>query len=163
MIVNSDRWPISITITIEESDMYRERSKKTGKLGGPLMPTKNRARGASGAGSGTFTSKRQKHFRNLIAQACRGLDCSADAYSLRTLHVTPKGRRITLPSGRKTRPYPQPDADAILSAVRDAVQAREGFSGLVFDDAQITVNSASCGLNPDEPAQIHIALTRMLG
>ena len=73
MRVFDQRWPTCIIIEIEDRDFYRERSKKTGKVGGSLMPTKNRAHNPNGRG-GKIVSPRQAHFRGLITKHCRGLE-----------------------------------------------------------------------------------------
>lgn len=143
-MIFSDSWPRSITIEIEHGDFYRERSKKTGKLGGPLMPCKNRAHGTTATG-GKYVTARQKHFRNLIRAHCARLETGLGPYALTVEQTCRQMRKV---GGIE---FPQPDSDACLSAVRDAIQARPYFRGLVADDAQILDNTITSRLSTAKP------------
>lgn len=158
MKVFADNWTRSITIEIEDADFYRERSKKTGKVGGALMPTKNRAFMPS-KGGGKHISPRQFHFRRLIAGNCAGLEVGLGAYRLDVEQTCRQRAQIG------ALYFPQPDSDATLSAIRDALQARVGFKGLVLEDAQITENEISATISEAKPREcgLRIELTAIVG
>lgn len=156
MKVFKQRWPTCIIIEVEDRDFYRERSKKTGKIGGALMPTKNRAHNPNGRG-GKIVSPRQVHFRQLIAAHCRGLEVGLGFYRLQVEQVC----RLRLAIGAFE--FPQPDSDACLTAIRDAIETRKGFGGLILKDAQIVENEITSALSTAIPraCSLRIELTAM--
>lgn len=156
MRVFDQRWPTCIIIEIEDRDFYRERSKKTGKVGGSLMPTKNRAHNSNGRG-GKIVSPRQAHFRGLITKHCRGLEVGLGFYRLQVEQVC----RLRLSIGAFE--FPQPDSDACLTAIRDAIETRRGFGGLILKDAQIVENEITSTLSTASPraCSLRIELTAM--
>jgi Holliday junction resolvase RusA-like endonuclease len=153
--VFDQRWPTCIIIEIDDADFFRERGK-SGKMGGALMPTKNRAHGAK-RGGGKFVTPRQKHFRGLIAWHCKGLEVGLGSYRLQVEQVCRARRRIG------AMWLPQPDSDACLTAIRDAIETRKDFTGLVLDDAQIVDNAITSTLSTSAPrsCSLRIELTAM--
>lgn len=144
MIVFRDSWPARITIEIEDGDFFRERSKVTGKMSGALMPTKNRAHGTT-KGGGKFVTARQAWFRRSIALNCGGLELGLGPYALKVEQECRLQRKVGDIS------FPQPDSDACLTAIRDAIQARDGFSGLIKDDCQIIDNCITSTISTASP------------
>lgn len=157
MIVFRDNWPASITIEIEDRDFFRERGKN-GKMGGALMPTKNRAHGAR-KGGGKYITARQAWFRKSIALNCGGLELGLGAYALKVEQEC----RLHRPVG--VIDFPLPDSDACLTAIRDAIQARDGFSGLIKDDCQIVDNCITSTISTASPrvCSLRIELVAMTG
>lgn len=143
MRIFAGRWPSCIIIEVEDSDFFRERGK-TGKLGGALMPTKNRAHGAK-KGGGKFVTPRQKHFRGLIAWHCKSLEIGLGFYRLQVEQVCRRIKKVG------ALDFPQPDSDACLTAIRDAIETRKGFTGLVANDAQIVDNCITSTLSTASP------------
>lgn len=139
-----EAWPTRLIIEIADEDLYRERSKTTGKMGGSLMPTKNRAHGTRRDG-GKYITPRQAHFRRLIQMQCGGLETGLGPYSLGVLQVCRQTRKVG------DIAFPQPDSDATLTAVRDAIQARPGWRGIIVDDAQIVSNKIKSEVSTSTP------------
>ena len=144
MRVWRESWPTRLVIEIGDEDFCRERSKTTGKMGGSLMPTKNRAHGTRKDG-GKFITPRQAHFRRLIQLQCGGLETGLGPYILTVHQVCRQTRKV---GGIA---FPQPDSDATLTAVRDAIQARPGWKGIIVDDAQIVRNTISSEISKSTP------------
>ncbi len=126
MKVHRKRWPRSLSITVEDADFYRERSKKTGKLGGALMPAKNSLYRRTAIG-GNMLSPRQRHFRLLIAQHLRGIGVSTWPYRLSVQQTVTRARII---GGTR---FPGTDGDACLSAIKDALES----AGALLNGGQI--------------------------
>lgn len=147
MIVFSDSWPARITIEIEDSDFFRERGKN-GKMGNALMPTKNSAHRIIKSPRGHSTMKvsdRQLHFRRSIALNLGGLELGLGPYALKVEQKCRLQRKV---GGID---FPQPDSDACLTAIRDAIQARDGFAGLIKDDCQIIDNCITSTISTASP------------
>ena len=154
MKVWSDQWPARITIVIEDGDFFRERSRVTGKMGHALLPTKNSAHRIIKSHKGHSTmkvSERQAYFRRSIALNLGGLKWGLDDYALKVEQECRLHRKV----GGRDRP--QPDSDACLTAIRDAIQFRKrtkwdpGFAGIIEDDCQIVDNCITSTISTASP------------
>ena len=144
MKVWRESWPSRILIVVEDADFYRERSKTTGKMGGARFPTKNRAHGMR-KGGGKYITPRQAHFRRLIQTQCAGLETGLGPYGLWVVQTCRQTRKVG------DIAYPQPDSDATLTAIRDALQARPGWGGLIADDCQVVENRIVSKVSEETP------------
>ncbi len=159
MKVFSGNWPARILIEIEDSDFFRERGKN-GKMGQALLPTKNRAHGAR-RGGGKYVTERQAWFRRSLALNLGGLKWGLDDYALKVEQECRLSRKV----GGRDRP--QPDSDACLTAIRDAIQFRKrtkwdpGFAGIIKDDCQIVDNCITSTISTASPrvCSLRIELT----
>lgn len=166
MKIFANRWPRSLTLEIPDEDFYRERSKETGKMGGALLPTKNSMYEI--VYRKDFTKKmkvtphnvltdRHQHFRKLIAWHCNRFDTYFGPVRLDIEQVCRRTLKI------EGKPFPQPDSDACVMAVRDALQRHPGFGGLVKDDCQIVEQSIYSSISTASPrlCSLRIEITSM--